>query len=878
MKRPKRAKGRVGDLSRYRAKRDFSKTAEPRGRKERASHNGYLIQKHAARRLHYDFRLELDGVLKSWAVTRGPSLDPADRRLAVHVEDHPLEYGRFEGTIPQGQYGGGTVMLWDTGSWEPEGDAQRMYRAGRLKFQLHGKRLKGEWNLVRMRNRQPRDKHENWLLIKGRDAYARPGDGDRLLARETRSAVSGRDMEEIARGNSVWQSNRKSADPPQQKPKAAPRPAPASRRRTKLEPPKGARAGALPDFVPPQLATRVEQPPSQEGWIHEIKFDGYRAQARIDRGKVKILTRRGLDWCARFPNLAPALLRLPVQRALLDGEIVALDDSGRPDFGRLQANLSEGRRDGFIFMLFDLLHLDGRDLRALPLGDRKQKLRELLAGQTDPLRFSEHFSNGGAELFHKTCELALEGLVSKRLDEPYRPGRGLGWLKSKCRERQEFVIGGYTDPAAGNRGIGALLLGYWSDRGLHYAGRVGTGFSDESGNQLRRRLERIAADESSFADLPRAARRGAHFVDPKLVAEVEFANWTRDRLIRQGAFIGLREDKPAKSIRLEVPISPADSKSASTPASKPASARAGRPTGHRSRKLADHSGPDLVEGIRLTHPDKQLYGADGPSKRELAEYYVRVAPLILPHLRHRPLALVRCPDGQGKPCFYQKHLSAGMPEAIRPMKVKEKSGVESYVSIEDLPGLIGLVQFGVLEIHPWGASPDDVDRADRITIDLDPDPAVEWKRMIETAREVRRRLAALGLRAFLKTTGGKGLHVVAPLSPPVEWQVAKAFTKLLADRLVADDPAGYIATASKSARKGKIFVDYLRNQRGATAVAPYSTRAKPGATVSVPIEWEELTPKMRSDRFTVANLAAYLARRKKDPWREFFKVRQTIEL
>lgn len=851
MKRPKRARKSAGDLARYRAKRDFSVTAEPRGRKAAGRGFRYLIQKHAARRLHYDLRLELDGVLKSWAVTRGPSLDPADRRLAVHVEDHPLAYGDFEGTIPEGEYGGGTVMLWDTGSWEPDGDPRRMYAAGRMKFKLHGKRLTGTWNLVRMRSkRSPREKHDNWLLIKARDAAGRPAIRDRLLERETRSVVSRLDMAEIARQGPVWNSKKRQS--------AGRRKAPAARkpkRRAKPAPPQGAKRAPLPDFVPPQLATRVERPPDVGGWIHEIKFDGYRAEARIDGGKVRILTRRGHDWSARFANLAPALAALPTDRALLDGEIVALNDEGRPDFGRLQANLSAERQDGYVFILFDLLHLDGYDLRPLPLGKRKETLRKLLGARSDPLRFSEHFPSDGVDVFHRACEMALEGLVSKRTEDPYRSGRGLSWLKSKCRERQEFVIGGFTAPAAGNRGIGSLLLGYWSDAGLHYAGRVGTGFSEASGGSLRETLERLRATKPAFLDLPSEARRGAHFVRPTLVGEVEFSNWTRDGLVRQAAFLGLREDKPAKSIRLE-------------------------------RKLAVASAPaagnapetDRVEGVRLTHPEKPLYGKGGPTKREIAAYYREIAPLMLPHLRNRPLALLRCPDGQEKACFYQKHLSAGMPDAIRPLRVKGKDGYEDYVSIEDTAGLVALVQFGVLEIHPWGAPAGNLDKADRITLDLDPDPAVEWRDVIAAARDMKRRLAALGLRSFVKTTGGKGLHVVAPLAPPVEWRTVKEFTRMLAERMADEHPDRYIATASKAARKEKIFIDYLRNQRGATAVAPYSTRAKPGATVSVPIEWTALTPRLRSDRFNLRNLRKHLATRKRDPWGDFFKLRQTIAL
>jgi len=888
----------IGNLKRYRAKRDFAKTAEPRGRKKAGAGYGYLIQKHAASRLHYDFRLELDGVLKSWAVTRGPSLDPADKRLAVHVEDHPIEYGRFEGVIPKGQYGGGTVMLWDRGSWEPVGDPRRMYREGRLKFLLHGERLKGEWNLVRMRKRSPKDRHENWLLIKGGDAAAKRGDNDRLLERATRSVVSGLDMAGIAAEGPTWNSNRGKAETRKEKPApkgkaragksrrpAKPRLAKAAATKTLRK----ARRAALPDFVPPQLATRVASPPDGVDWVHEIKLDGYRILARLASGRVKLLTRRGLDWHARFPEIAAAVAELPADQALLDGEVIAIDAGGHPNFGMLQQALSEGHTDRLIFVLFDLLHLDGRDLRALPLRDRKELLAALLGNTEGVLRYSEHFANGPA-VYHRTCAMKLEGLVSKRATDPYRSGRGLAWLKSKCRERQEFVIGGYTPPTAGNRGIGSLLLGYMTEEGLHYAGRVGTGFSDQSGADLRRRLKPLERSKTPFLAIDVAGRRGAHFVEPKLVAEVEFSNWTRDDIVRQAAFIGLREDKLATSIRRERSL-PADRaeeaaerRTAVLAQKKPASKSAPRRRSGKASKSAAAKPPatgrgdTVIEGVRLSNPEKPLYGKDGPTKRELAEYYLAVADLILPHVQGRPLSIVRCPDGQGKPCFFQKHLSPGMPPAIEPIRVETSEGVGDYVSISDPAGLVALVQFGVLEIHPWGSPPDDIELADRITMDLDPGPSVEWRALIDGVRNVRERLEALGLRSFLKVTGGKGLHVVAPLNPPVAWPIAKNFTKLLAERMAAEQPDRYIAVATKRARKGKIFVDYLRNQRGATAIAPYSTRARPGAPVSVPIEWEQLSTKLRSDHFRTADLPKQLARRKRDPWKDFLRVRQTIKL
>jgi bifunctional non-homologous end joining protein LigD len=864
-----------GSLARYRTKRDFSATPEPRGVKARSQGDRYLIQKHAARRLHYDFRLELDGVLKSWAVTRGPSLDPADRRLAVHVEDHPLAYGDFEGIIPKPQYGGGTVMLWDQGSWEPLGDPHAMYRAGRLKFLLQGERLKGEWNLVRMKNRSPREKRENWLLIKGRDAAARSGDGDRLLEEEDRSVKSGRSMDEIARSRSVWDSEARQNGGKE-------RPAAKDKVRSKTTKPpvasaKGAKRGELPDFVPPQLATRVEAPPDRDGWLHEIKLDGYRVQARCDRGKVRLLTRRGLDWSHRFAGIAEAVETLPAETALLDGEIVAFDSHGLSDFGRLQAILA-GEEDGDLaFILFDLLHLDGYDLRPLPLLERKARLLNLL-GETErgPLRFSQHFEQDGQEIYRHACELALEGVVSKRAQDPYRSGRSLSWLKSKCRERQEFIIGGFTKPAKGLPGVGALVLGYGSDGRFRYAGRVGTGFGRKQSVELRRSLERIRQDTPPFEGMPAAARRGVTFVEPALVCEVEFATWTRDGFVRQASFLGLREDKPASQIKREKVMARASVTPATAEEEKPARQNQRKRTVSRASAAPPSSEEQRFHGVRLTHPDKLLYEGQGITKRSLAQYYVDVADHIMPHVRRRPLAIVRCPDGAGGACFYQKHLSAGMPDAIKPFSVKGKSGRETYVSIEDERGLIALVQFGVLELHPWGASVDDVDKADRIIFDFDPAPGVEWPDVIRGAREVRDRLKELKLESFVKTTGGKGLHVVAPLKPAVPWDPVKRLTQAIAMSMASDSPDLYLATASKAARKGKIFVDYLRNQRGSTAVAPYSTRARAGAPISAPLEWRELTGRIKSDQYRVDNIRDRLTRLKRDPWEGFFELRQTL--
>ncbi len=801
----------TASLDRYRRKRDFKTTAEPRGKRLKGKGFRYLVQKHDARRLHYDFRLELDGVLKSWAVTRGPSPDPKERRLAVHVEDHPIDYGGFEGTIPKGQYGGGTVMLWDTGTWEPLGDPHAMYRKGHLKFALDGNRLHGEWNLVRMH--KPDEKRDNWLLIKGDDAWARPGDDDALLDENMVSIKTGRDMDAIAEGK---------------------RPARAA-------------ASPLPAFVPPQLATRVDAAPEGADWLHEIKLDGYRMQARLANSDAALLTRTGLNWTTKFHRIAAALAGLPVEGAVLDGEIVAFDADGSTSFAKLQQAVSEGEDRGLVYVAFDLLHLDGQDLRPQPLTERKALLRKLIPCRSALLRYSDHHAGQGGRLLTQACDHKLEGIVSKRADAPYVSGRSASWVKSKCRERQEFAILGFTEPTEVARGVGSLLLGYWEEGKLRYAGRVGTGFNRHVGGDLRRKLDKLVAKMPALPAIPAAARRGATLVEPTLVAEVEFATWTADKLVRQASFIALRSDKPARSIDREKPM----------PATK-------------ARKKA---APASAGGIAITHPDRVLFPEQGITKQQLADYYLAMADRILPHVADRPLSALRCPEGIAGECFFQKHLMKGMPDAVTPLKVRGSEGVSDYLSVHDAAGLAALVQFGVIELHPWGCKPGAMELADRLVFDLDPDAGLAWKDVVATARQVRARLDAVGLKSFLKTTGGKGLHVVAPLNPGVDWGVTKAFAQAVAVSMAAEAPDRFIAKANKAARKGKIFVDYLPNQRGSTSVAPYAVRARPGAAVSMPIPWSALTDTLRPDQFGLKDALAKRA----DPWRGFFATRQTID-
>lgn len=836
-------------LETYRRKRDFTATPEPKGRRGRRRGNSFVIQKHAARRLHYDLRLEMEGVLRSWAVTRGPSLVAGEKRLAVHVEDHPLAYGDFEGTIPKGEYGGGTVIVWDRGTWAPVGDAAKGYAKGHLEFTLEGEKLRGRWHLIRMQGK-PGEKRENWLLIKADDEAARPEAAPDILEEAPRSVKTGRDIAEVADEAPGWSSRTGPIRPGRGRKAAGTEQNPEPEEETGLPPPdpskvKGARKEPLPDFVPPMLATLAPSAPAGDRWLHEIKFDGYRLQARIEAGRVKLLTRRGLDWTDRFGKAVPAALAgLPLGTALLDGELVVETDSGASDFSALQADLSAGKGDRFILYGFDLLHLDGYDLRSLPLVRRKEMLEQLLAEARGPLRYSGHFEESGALVLRHACRLSLEGIVSKLRDSPYRAGRGKAWIKSKCSARQEFVIGGYVPSTASRQAIGSLVLGVYDDGGLEHVGRVGTGFSTAVAEDLFRRLERIRSDDSPFAGrLTAGEARQVRYTRPELVAEVEFRAWTADGHLRHAAFRGLREDKPAREIVRETPA-------ARTKAGAGAKAAPPRPD------------------VRLTHPDRVYWPEEGITKEGLADYYTLVWRRIAPFVVNRPLALLRCPSGIGGEKFFQKHAWKGVDENIRLVDDPKDPG-DPLISIGDLAGLVALVQAAALEIHPWGSTLDDWERPDMIVMDLDPGEGVAWQRVIDAALELRQRFADAGLAAFLKTSGGKGLHVVAPLKPHAAWPEVKTFTKDMAGAMASDAPERYVATIAKARRKGKILIDYLRNQRGATAVAAYSSRARPGAAVSTPILWEELGPDIGPAHFTVDNLANRLAALSTDPWDGF---------
>ena len=892
-------------LERYREKRDFRTTPEPRGRV--ASGNSgrlaYVVQKHDASHLHYDFRLELNGVLLSWAVPKGPSLDPSDKRLAMQVEDHPLEYGGFEGIIPPQQYGAGTVMLWDRGTWRPVGDPDESYAKGRLEFDLDGEKLNGRWALVRTNGSKYGKGRQAWLLIKERDRYAKEGRTARIVDEEPDSVASGRSLDQIASARErEWHSNRSVAANVRAgallpgPARGASRPGNGNGNGASASPTavEGARKTRMPATLSPTLATLVDAAPAGDDWIHEVKFDGYRMVARIDRGDVHIYSRNGKEWTAALPSIVASLERIAVDQAWLDGEIAVADASGRTSFQELQNALSD-RADDIVYFLFDVPYLDGHDLRGVALSDRKRLLSALIGTSDSRLRYSVDVRGSGAEFFRQACGLGLEGAISKRADSKYRDAtRTRDWLKVKCGKRQEMVIGGFTDPQGSRSGFGALLLGIYQAGKLRYAGKVGTGFDEATLNKLRPILGRLERRESPFVDPPRGYEaKGAHWVKPQLVAEIAFTEWSDDGALRHPSFQGLREDKKATDVVREHSASAgAEGDVAPAPQASPAAARSSRRTAARSsRKLAagrtGKSGSPAkpaaksassvsVAGIELSNPDKAYFPEAKLSKRDLAQYYEKVADWILPHVRGRPLSLLRCPDGWNRECFYQKHADRSVNAAVTRVEVPEAGKTATYFAADNLPALVALVQWGVVELHPWGSRAPKLDRPDRLIFDFDPDDGVAWHELVDAVGVLRALLDDLGLAGFLKTTGGKGLHVVVPIRATLDWEQAKGFTRAVADLLVKTFPDRFVATASKAHRKGKIFVDYLRNAEGATAIAAYGIRARRNAPVSTPLDWTELAKDVRFEHFNVRNVPGRLAGMRRDPWAAFGTTRQTV--
>jgi bifunctional non-homologous end joining protein LigD len=864
-------------LSTYRAKRDFNVTAEPSGDAAVAPSNRprFVIQKHEATRLHYDLRLEVDGVFRSWAVTKGPSLDPHDKRLAVEVEDHPLDYGDFEGTIPKGQYGGGSVMLWDRGYWEPEGmTAEEGLKNGDLKFVMHGEHVKGSWVLVRMKGDKFGGKRTNWLLIKHKDAFAREGDDDGLLL-DAKSVASGRAMDAITQGqgkapkpfitrphnrakaDAVWNS-----DTPDGKPHATASPG-------AVKPPK--RKAPLPRFVEPQLCKSLDRPPIGTGWAHEIKFDGYRMQLRVEGGEARLLTRKGLDWTGKFAAISQAAGALP--DGVYDGEVCALNSAGSPDFPALQTALSDGHTDNLIYFAFDALFAAGEDLRSLPLTERKARLKSLLgrlpkAGQR-LIRYVDHFVTAGQAVLDSACRMDLEGIISKKLDAPYRSGRSDTWAKSKCRAGHEVVIGGWSGEG---RRLRSLLVGVNKDGKLQYLGKVGTGFSQTTVSRLMPKLLAAEADASPFsgANAPHKTALD-HWTKPRLVAEIEYGGWTGAGVLRQASFKGLREDKPAEDVDAAEPV-PARSAELKAPA--PSKTKTGTKAGARpaGKKTLAHEA--VVMGVSISNPDKVLWPDDGQgrpvTKIELARYYEAVGAWMMPHLKGRPCSLIRVPDGIGGQLFFQRH---GLPGTSSLLELVEVSGDHKpYLQIDRIEGLAAVAQTGGAELHPWNCEPFKPAVPGRLVFDLDPAPDVDFDAVVEAARDLRDRLEDLGLAPFCKTTGGKGLHVVTPLAQPkggaLNWPQAKAFAQEVCRQLADAEPERFVLNMSKKLRNGKIFLDYLRNDRMSTAVAPLSPRARPGGPVSMPLVWSQVRKGLDPMKFTLRTAPGLLKGNR--AWEDYF--------
>ena len=860
-KASKRRKDPQG-LETYREKRDFGKTPEPAG-KVRAKDGGpllFVVQKHDATRLHYDFRLEWDGVLKSWAVPKGPSLNPRDRRLAVRTEDHPLEYGEFEGVIPEGEYGGGPVVVWDRGAWVPIEDPAKGFRKGRLAFRLEGVKLKGEWRLVRS-GKNDGDK-EQWLLIKKTDRLAASPDDPPIVESRPESVLTGRTVDEVAEKRDRMWGRQGELDPSTGR---------KGKRKRSLGPSApelpGARPGKVPKKPQAALATLVKEAPGGDDWLHEIKLDGYRILAGIEGGRARLVSRNGNDWTQRFAPVAEGLRPIAAASALLDGEVAVLDERGITSFHGLQSAASTPASKLHYFV-FDLLHLDGQDLTGVPLVERKEALRALLAASAplDVVQFSDHVVGHGAEFFRTACGSGVEGIVSKRAGSRYSPGRTKDWLKVKCTLRQEFVVVGFTEPQGARTGFGALVLGVYEDGALRHAGKVGTGFTDDDLRALRSRMGKLERKKSPIVDPPKGAEgRGIHWLDPRLVAEVEFTEWTPDGKVRHPSFQGLRADKKPAEVVRELPS--ALPKTADAPPAS--SAKAGRARGGRAS-----GGDPVVAGVRLTHPERVLWPEEDLTKQELAEHWVAVAERALPEIAKRPLTLLRCPDGREGQCFFQKQSHVSIPDVVPRFDLVVDGEDVTYMMVDGESALVGLAQASVLEVHVWGSRVDRLDKPDRMIFDIDPGPDVVWPRVALAAVALRDLLADVGLESWLKSTGGKGLHVVVPIERRSGWDEVKAFSRAVAERLATEKPDEYTSKLPKKYREGRLYIDYLRNDRNATAIAPYSTRARSGAPVAAPLAWEELLDHEETPVWTARTFAERLAR--PDPWADIGKARQSI--
>src|SRR5579884_136481 len=826
------------DIETYNKKRDFSKTKEPRGRKLKGKGDSFVVQKHDASRLHWDFRLELDGVLKSWAVPKGPSLDPHENRLAMRTEDHPLDYGDFEGTIPKGEYGGGTVMLWDHGRWipDPRKDPRKTIEEGHLHFTLEGDRMKGEWVMFRLKHK-PGEKAEPWMLKKVTDEYAEPQDGDALVDNCVTSVTTGRTMAEIAAGEDVWRSNRNGQKGGRAKRKASKAP---------------------PAFEQPQLATLVDEVPTGNGWIHEYKYDGYRLLLAVGEGVATAWTRNGKDWSDKFKALVKAAARLPAG-CLIDGEAVAIDDNGKPSFQLLQSTLKDQKGANLVFYAFDLLVDGGKDIKKLPNIERKQRLASLLEGVSPPIIYGDHVIGRGEELLREVCKSGGEGIVSKRAAASYKGARTRDWLKVKCIQRQEFVIIGWSESDK-RIGFRSLLLAARDKGKLTYVGKVGTGFNAKLIQELMDRMRPLAVDKAPV-EVPRADRKGAHWIKPELVAEIAFTEFTDDGILRHPSFIALREDKPAKDVVREVP--------------KHLSAKETKPKRSKSKKRTHSTAEDF--GIEISSPERVIFPELDLTKKDLADYYATVEPLIMIDAANRPMTVIRCPGGRTGECFFQKHDKGTFGPHVKPIPIEEKDGhFEDYLYFDDIRGLLACVQMGTVEFHGWGSKVDKVEYPDRLVFDLDPDVGLDFNKVKAAAVRLRALLEDLGLKSFPLLSGGKGIHVVVPLDASKDWPTVKSFADRFSRAISEAEPQTFTANIRKVQRKGRIFLDWLRNQRGATAVMPYSARAREGAPVAAPVSWAELDKYESGHHFSIRDADELLKRAKSKALSGWGKAKQAL--
>jgi bifunctional non-homologous end joining protein LigD len=807
------------DIATYNRKRDFTKTREPKGRTLKGKGDSFVVQKHEASRLHWDFRLELDGVLKSWAVPKGPSVDPAEKRLAMRTEDHPLDYGTFEGIIPAGEYGGGTVMLWDKGRWipTPGKDPSKTIEEGHLHFTLEGERMKGEWVLFRLNPRKG-ERGEPWMLKKVTDEFSDAENGNLLVDEGTTSVTTGRTMAEIAAGEDVWRSNRGGQKGGRAKKKASKAP---------------------PPFQPPQLATLVDDVPTGSDWLYEYKYDGYRLLLSVGDGVASAFTRHGKDWSDKFKALVKAAANLPAD-CLIDGEAAALDEHGKPSFQLLQSTLKEQKGANLVFYAFDLLIDRGEDIRKLPNVLRKDRLASLLAGVNPPIIYGDHVIGKGEALFAEICRQGGEGIIAKKASCPYKGKRTRNWLKIKCIQRQEFVIVGWTESDK-RIGFRSLLLAAKEKGKLTYVGKVGTGFNGKLIHELMDRMRPLEVDRAPV-EIPRADRKGAHFVKPQLVGEIAFSEFTNEGILRHPSFLGLREDKPASEVVVETPKHLANSEKRTTKTSAP-------------KRTAESF------GIKISSPERMIFPDEKLTKLDLADYYAAVEKLIMVDAAHRPMTLIRCPQGRSKKCFFQKHDSGSFGPDVKHVPVKEKKGiVQDYLYFDDIKGLLACVQMGTIEFHGWGSRSEDIEKPDRLVFDLDPDVGLDFGKVKEAAVRLRGLLKDLGLETFPLLSGGKGLHVVAPLDATAEWPAVSDFAERFSRAIAEAEPEMFTANIRKVQRKGRIFLDWLRNQRGSTAVMPYSARAREGAPVAAPIAWEELEKYQGGNHFTIRDADELLER------------------